>query len=318
MSRRSTLRVSVAAAGMALAATAGALDPREFVAGWPIEAPAGAEVFDVPLTAEVYAAAASIEQLAVLDANGEAQSFFRRSGAVPGERRVVLEASPLYAVPFQNGLIVGVTRNESSTSVNVAHRRAGAAYRHGFRARRSRPRWCAHRARARLARTAAAVPARRRRRAEHGSHELAQRRAGVRRGAVGRRRRGAPRARARARERRRLFPRHAARRRRGLALAASDVRDRDGGSSDDGERARAAARCERGCPRAPSPARSTSMPAGRCRSRPSRSRSADGDGWLRARRCRERLARRTVDVGRVRRAVLRAGVRGPRIRERSR
>jgi len=60
MCKGSALRVSVAAVGMAVAATAAALDEREFVAGWPIEAPAGAEVFDLPLTAEVYAAAGRI------------------------------------------------------------------------------------------------------------------------------------------------------------------------------------------------------------------------------------------------------------------
>ena len=39
-------------------------------ASTPGVAPAGAEIFDVPLTAEVYAAAPSIAQLAVLDEAG--------------------------------------------------------------------------------------------------------------------------------------------------------------------------------------------------------------------------------------------------------
>ena len=65
--RSAGVRASIAAVAAALAATAAALDPLEFVAGWAIEAPAEAKVFDVPLTAEVYATANGIEQLAVLD-----------------------------------------------------------------------------------------------------------------------------------------------------------------------------------------------------------------------------------------------------------
>ncbi|HEY3515615.1 MAG TPA: DUF3999 family protein [Gammaproteobacteria bacterium] len=115
----SPLRVSLAAAVAALAAGAVALEPREFVAGWPIDAPAGAEVFDLPLPAEVYAAG-TIEQLAVLDANGEPQPFFRRGPEPRAERRVVVEASPLYAAQLQQGLVVGVTSGDRGTSVNVA------------------------------------------------------------------------------------------------------------------------------------------------------------------------------------------------------
>ncbi len=120
--RTVSLRASVAAVGAALAATAAALDPSEFVAGWPIEAPSGAEIFDVPLTAEVYAAAASVEQLAILDANGEPQSFFRRGSppAAPMEQRVVLEASPLYAGSAASTPTVGVATGAGGTSVTVA------------------------------------------------------------------------------------------------------------------------------------------------------------------------------------------------------
>jgi hypothetical protein len=114
-------RASVAAVGAALAATAVALDPNEFVAGWPIEAPAGAEVFDLPLTAEVYAAVESVEQLAILDANGEPQSFFRRGlpPAAPTEQRIVLEASPLYVGGAASAPNVGVTTSAGGTSVSV-------------------------------------------------------------------------------------------------------------------------------------------------------------------------------------------------------
>jgi uncharacterized protein DUF3999 len=123
MSKRSaSLRASVACVAAALAATAAALDPLEFVAGWPIETPADAEVFDVPLTAEVYAAAESIRQIAILDLNGEPQPFFRRVPATPSaptERRVVLEASPLYVGGATAAPSVGVTTGPAGTSVTV-------------------------------------------------------------------------------------------------------------------------------------------------------------------------------------------------------
>jgi hypothetical protein len=120
--RTPLLRASAAFFGAALAATAAAVDPLEFVAGWPIEAPTGAEVFDVQLTPEIYAAADSIEQLAILDANGEPQSFFRRMPAAPSaptERRVLLEASPLYVTSAAGAPNVGVTTGPAGTSVSV-------------------------------------------------------------------------------------------------------------------------------------------------------------------------------------------------------
>jgi hypothetical protein len=121
MNKQIMIRVAVAAAGAALAATATALDALDFVAGWPIAVPNDARVFDVPLTAEVYAAAENLEQLAVLDANGAPQPFFRRSPAkeTSGELHVSLEASPLYASTARSGVDVGVTSTERSTSVNV-------------------------------------------------------------------------------------------------------------------------------------------------------------------------------------------------------
>lgn len=120
--RKLHLRTSaLAVAAACVAATAAALDPLEFVAGWPIDAPAGAEVFDVPLTAEVYAAAADVEQIAVLDANGAPLSFFRRSAPLPAstERRITLEASPLYVTGPEGQPTVGVTTSVRGTSVTV-------------------------------------------------------------------------------------------------------------------------------------------------------------------------------------------------------
>jgi hypothetical protein len=119
MKTRIALRTCIATAAASLAPAVGALEPNDFVAGWPIEAPADAEVFDVPLVAEVYTAA-SLEQLAVLDANGEPQPFFRRGPDPRGEQRVVLDASPLYATTLEQGLVVGVTTTDRTTSVNVA------------------------------------------------------------------------------------------------------------------------------------------------------------------------------------------------------
>ena len=136
MSKRSmSLRAAVAVAGAALVVTAEALDPREFVAGWPIEAPADAEVFDVPLTAEVYAAAEGIEQLAILDANGEPQSFFRfgQPPAAPTEGRVVLEASPLFVGGGAAGApSVGVATGARGTSVTVTPGASGSPAITGF------------------------------------------------------------------------------------------------------------------------------------------------------------------------------------------
>ena len=166
MSKVSTsTRAAAAAVGVALAATAAALDPQQFVAGWPIEVPSGAEVFDVPLTADVYAAASSFDQLAVLDANGEPQAFFRRvvPPVEPAEQGVVLEASPLYAGGTAVSPNVGVTTSERGTSVTVTPGASSSPAITGFvldaRALETAP----DRARARLARVAAAVPARRRR-----------------------------------------------------------------------------------------------------------------------------------------------------------
>jgi hypothetical protein len=117
---KTALRASLSAIGVLVAATAAALDPQEFVTGWPIETPPSADVFDVPLTAEVYAAAASVEQIAVLDANGAPLSFFRRTTPPARvERRVVLEASPVYAARGVGDPTIDVSTNERGTSVTV-------------------------------------------------------------------------------------------------------------------------------------------------------------------------------------------------------
>jgi hypothetical protein len=92
--------------------------------------PASAEVFDVPLTLEVYGVAQDLEQLSVLDANGAPLSFFRRTPPVERvERRVTLEASPLYGAAAERAPAIGVTTGERGTTVTVtpSDRRAPAA-----------------------------------------------------------------------------------------------------------------------------------------------------------------------------------------------
>jgi hypothetical protein len=100
-----------------------ALEPGEFVAGWSLEVPAEAEVFDVPLTAEILAEA-GVEQLAVLDGSGAPQPFFRRApdAAEAVEEFLTLEASPLYATGSAAGPAVGVTTTDRGTAVTVRPR----------------------------------------------------------------------------------------------------------------------------------------------------------------------------------------------------
>jgi hypothetical protein len=78
------------------------------------------EVFDVPLSAQIYAEA-GVEQLAVLDAQGAPMPFFRPTvpPAESLEQRVMLEASPLYARDEADRTAVGVTSDERGTAVTV-------------------------------------------------------------------------------------------------------------------------------------------------------------------------------------------------------
>jgi hypothetical protein len=110
----------LASAAILLVGTVQALEPEEFVAGWALEVPAEAQVFDLPLTAEILAVA-GVEQLAVLDGSGIPQPFFRRAPdeAEPVEERITLEASPLYATGSAAAPAVGVTTTERGTAVTV-------------------------------------------------------------------------------------------------------------------------------------------------------------------------------------------------------
>ncbi len=291
------VRASIAAVGAALAASAAALDPLEFVAGWPIEAPADAKVFDVPLTAEVYAAANGIEQLAVLDANGEPQPFFRRSPppTPPTEQRVVLEASPLYAGSAGGGPSVGVTTSARGTSVTVTPGAPSDPRSRGFvldaRAVTTAPIALDLDWRALPQPFLLEVSVEQ-------STDLTNWR-GVGRGSVAELAigdaAGAARARAGASRRRWLSARHAEQRRRGLALAARGARELDDRAGGACARSRAAARGAARAPRSRCRMRSTSMRAARCRSRPWRWVSPRATAGL-ARRSRR--AARWTDPGR--------------------
>ena len=86
----------------------------------------------MPLTADVYAAATSFEQLAVLDANGEPQAFFRALGAGDADR-AASRARRVAALRRRPGrLQVGVTTSERGTSVTVTPGASGSPAMTGF------------------------------------------------------------------------------------------------------------------------------------------------------------------------------------------
>jgi hypothetical protein len=122
MSKR-RVRAALAAVLGTAAATCAAqatLDPEQFVVGWSLEVPVPG-FFDIPLSLDVYAHMPSIEQLAVLDSNGAPMPFYRLGSPAreAGERRDILDASPLYAVQ------AGDARAE--LSIATGERRASVA-----------------------------------------------------------------------------------------------------------------------------------------------------------------------------------------------
>ncbi|HET8697528.1 MAG TPA: DUF3999 family protein, partial [Gammaproteobacteria bacterium] len=102
--------------------TVAAVDPAWFEVGWPLETPANDRYFDVPLSAEVYGHAPSLEQLAVLDARNEPMPFYRVTVDPPaaGEQRVVLAASPVYASQADGSLAqLSVSSGNGRTALTV-------------------------------------------------------------------------------------------------------------------------------------------------------------------------------------------------------
>jgi len=100
--------------------TANAVDPDEFAYGWPLAVSAESEFYDIPLRAEVYRHARSVDQMAILDADGEPMPFYLVS-VEPGpasESLVTLDVSPVYRT--QGGeLISGLTVEASEEGVDV-------------------------------------------------------------------------------------------------------------------------------------------------------------------------------------------------------
>ena len=100
--------------------SANAVDLNEFAVGWPLELNAESEFYDIPLRAEVYRHARSVDQMAVLDANGEPMPFYRVvvEPEPATESLVTLDVSPVYRT--QGGeLIGGLTVEASDERIDV-------------------------------------------------------------------------------------------------------------------------------------------------------------------------------------------------------
>lgn len=75
-----------------------ALDPQQFVAGWKLELPSEEAFYDVPITNEVYQYGRSLNELAVLDGNGNPMPFYRVTIPAPvaSKKHTALGVSPIY------------------------------------------------------------------------------------------------------------------------------------------------------------------------------------------------------------------------------
>lgn len=110
--------------------SANALDPNDFAVGWPLELGAESAFYDIPLRAEVYRQARRLEEMAVLDANGEAMPFYRvvAEPGVATESSVALDVSPVFRTQggeVIGGLTVGATDERVDVSLGLpAERRA--------------------------------------------------------------------------------------------------------------------------------------------------------------------------------------------------
>lgn len=91
--------LAVLAAAASGEAASAPLDYNRFVVGWPIDLPSDGAFFDVRLSDEIYRYSRSLNQLAVLDANGEPMPFYRVTIPAPliSENRITLGLSPVYA-----------------------------------------------------------------------------------------------------------------------------------------------------------------------------------------------------------------------------
>lgn len=99
-----------------------AVDANEFAVGWPLDLAEGSEFYDIPLAADVYRQARDLNQLAVLDANGEPMPFYRVA-VEPGpatDEINTLSVSPVYQT--QGGeVIAGLTVETTDEVVNLTY-----------------------------------------------------------------------------------------------------------------------------------------------------------------------------------------------------
>jgi hypothetical protein len=117
--------VFAACCGIAL----GAVDRLRFVEGWPIELPGDGDFFDIALTPEIYRAARSLDQLAVLDAQNEPMPFYRVDAPTPviSEQSIERGVSAIYRIDSDDGVTeLSVAAGGDRTNVTVT-RAAGDA-----------------------------------------------------------------------------------------------------------------------------------------------------------------------------------------------
>jgi len=114
--------LALTVAALCACAAAAQLKPQQFEVGWPLDVPGDQKIFDVPLTPEVYRHAASANQVAVLDAAGNAMSFYRvvPPPASATEQRVALTPSPLYSQEAPDAIAqLSVATADRQTNVTV-------------------------------------------------------------------------------------------------------------------------------------------------------------------------------------------------------
>lgn len=99
-----------------------ALDRDQFVAGWPIELPSDGSFFDIPLTYETYRYGRAVDEMAVLDRDGEPMPFYRVGVPAPtaSEEGVKLGVSPIYLREEEEAIAdISVATKGDSTDVTV-------------------------------------------------------------------------------------------------------------------------------------------------------------------------------------------------------
>lgn len=98
---RKTIRhawLIVPVAALCTGTTASAVERDAFAVGWPLELAGNGGLHDVPLELDVYTQARALDELAVLDADGDAMPFYRVEAPAPEDReqRATLDVSAVY------------------------------------------------------------------------------------------------------------------------------------------------------------------------------------------------------------------------------